>query len=339
MIPMSSFWRSVPGAAVGYWLADVGTRSTAAGAAIYGPLVLGFVYDSLVLGLYCSFVWKCPAIVLEHLYRIMINGAARRRESKKRGTEAQVRILDIGVGTGYYMAKTKLPESTSVTLFDLNTDCLEVASTRCRKAHSEVLNLDIETVCGDFLASDSDPSSIQCMLGPRKQGNKHYDVVFTTFLLHCLPGPPDRKAKALASLSRLVEPTSGVLCGATILGKGSREVCHSLVGRFVLFWHNLLGWFDNESDDTEVFVQALEEAFEIVSCQVIAKTFRYAQRDSYRRHKDNTYIVLNDLGEGDDEDSDGEWARNEVDPDFVASTSFRRSLSQRASRIMGRRRL
>ncbi|KAJ0124995.1 hypothetical protein J7T55_006338 [Diaporthe amygdali] len=70
-----------------------------------------------------------------------------------------------------------------------------------------------------------------------------------------------------------------------------------------------------------------------------AKTFRYAQRDSYRRHKDNTYIVLNDLGEGDDEDSDGEWARNEVDPDFVASTSFRRSLSQRASRIMGRRRL
>lgn len=275
---MSSFWRSVPGAAVGHWLADVGTRSTAAGTAIYGPLVLGFVYDSLVLGLYCSFVWKCPAIVLEHLYRIMIKGAAQRRESKKQGTEAQVRILDIGVATGYYMAKTKLPENTLVTLFDLNTDCLEVASTRCRKAHSEVLNLDIETVCGDFLASDSDPSSIHCMLDPRKQGNKHYDVVFTTFLLHCLPGPPDRKAKALASLSRLVEPTSGVLCGATILGKGSREVCHSLVGRFVLFWHNFLGWFDNESDDTEVFVQALEEAFEIVSCQVIGTVLFFEAR-------------------------------------------------------------
>lgn len=282
---MSSFWHSVLGATLSHWLADVSTRSTAAGTAIYGPLVLGFIYDSLVLGLYCSFVWRCPAVVLEHFYRIMINGAAQRRESNKPGTETRVRILDIGVATGYYMAKTKLPENTLVTLFDLNPNCLEYASTRCRQAHAELDNLDVETVCGDFLAAKSDPSSIHCLLDPESRGKQKYDVIFASLLLHCLPGPPERKANALAKLSHLVEPASGVLCGATILGKDSREACHSLIGGFVLFWHNLLGWFDNGSDDTEVFVQALENAFETVSCQVIGAVLLFEARCPRRMGK------------------------------------------------------
>lgn len=282
---MSSFWHSVPGATLGHWLADVSTRSTAAGTAIYGPLVLGFIYDNLVLGIYCSFVWRCPAVVLEHLYRIMIKGAAQRRDSNKPGTDAQVRILDIGVATGYYMAKTKLPENTLVTLFDLNPNCLEYASTRCRQAHGDLDNLDVETVCGDFLAAKSDPSSIHCLLNPESRENKRYDVIFTSFLLHCLPGPPERKAEALAELSHLVEPASGVLCGATILRKDSREACHSLVGRFILFWHNLLGWFDNGSDDTKVFIEALEEAFETVSYQVIGAVLLFEARCPRRMGK------------------------------------------------------
>lgn len=275
---MSSFWRSVPGATIGHWLADVSNRSTEAGTAIYGPLVLSFVYDNLVLGLYFTFVWRCPAIVLEHFYRIMINGAAQRRGSKKSGTEAKVRILDIGVATGYYMAKTNLPENTLVTLFDLNPNCLDVASTKCRKAHVEVINLDIETVCGDFLAANSDPCSMHSTLVSEGRGSKKYDVIFTSFLLHCLPGPPERKAKTLAGLSHFVEPGSGVLCGATILGKDSREACHSLVGRFVLFWHNLMGWCDNEKDDFRVFIRALEEAFETVSSQVIGAVLLFEAR-------------------------------------------------------------
>ncbi|KAH8778790.1 hypothetical protein F5883DRAFT_710647 [Diaporthe sp. PMI_573] len=264
---------------MGHWLADASTRSTAAGTAIYEPLVLGFIYDNLVLKLYCSFVWRCPAVVLEHLYRIMINGAKQRRESKKRGTQAQVRILDIGVATGYFMAKTELPENTWVTLFDLNPNCLEYASTRCRQAHVDVVNLDVEAVRGDFLASRSDSSSIHNLLDPARPDGKKYDIIFTNFLLHCLPGPPKRKAKALAELSHLVEPSSGVLCAAT---------------------------------------------------------FRYAQKDSYRRHKDNTYIVLQDLTD------DGYLEETRMstgsNPDSVISTSFRSSLSMKAERIIRRRR-
>lgn len=67
-----------------------------------------------------------------------------------------------------------------------------------------------------------------------------------------------------------------------------------------------------------------------------AKTFRYAQKDSYRRHKDNTYIVLQDLG--DDEALGQTRLSTESSSDPVTSTSFRRSLSLKADRIIRRRR-
>lgn len=67
-----------------------------------------------------------------------------------------------------------------------------------------------------------------------------------------------------------------------------------------------------------------------------AKTFRYAQRDSNRRHKDNTYIVLHDLT--DDEYLGETRISTESDPDSITSASFRRSLSLKAERIIRRRR-
>lgn len=286
----SSSFHSVLEATIGLWSADASTRPTAAGTVIYSPPVLGFIYDNLVLGIYCSFVWRCPTIVMEHLYRIMIAGAAQRREAKKEGTRPQIRILDIGVATGYFMSKTKIPDNTLVTLFDLNPDCLEYASTRCRQAHSDVVNLDVEAVHGDFLALRSDPSSIHNVLDPARRHEKKYDMIFTNFLLHCLPGPPARKVRALSDLSHLVEPVSGVLCGTTILGSHSREANHSWLGRSILFLHNLLGWFDNEKDDTMDFIRALEGAFETVSCQVIGAVLFFEAR--YPLHKDSVGSVL-----------------------------------------------
>lgn len=50
------------------------------------------------------------------------------------------------------------------------------------------------------------------------------------------------------------------------------------MGCFILFRHNLLGWFDNESDDTAVFVHALEGAFETVSYQVIGAVLLFEAR-------------------------------------------------------------
>ncbi|KAJ0273354.1 hypothetical protein COL940_009900 [Colletotrichum noveboracense] len=80
-------------------------------------------------------------------------------------------------------------------------------------------------------------------------------------LIHCVPGPPARKAEALIRLKSLLTP-DGKLFGVTILGKG---VKHNSMGKALMFWHNLFGVFGNTEDDMESFVGPLREAFEDVS--------------------------------------------------------------------------
>lgn len=264
---------SLLGASIRHRLARPDSRPTAAGAAVYSPLFLNLVYDRLVLGAYCTYVWRCPASAVESLYGRLIGGGGGGEERRGR------RVLDVGVGTGYFLASSPLPAGAQVTLFDLNPACLDAASARCREAHAGVPGLEVEAACGDFLAGEDDPASIRRVLGG--PGRPRFDVVLASMLLHCVPGPPGRKAAALASLAGLVEPASGVLAGATILGSGgggADEVRHGLPGRFVMFWHNALGMFDNERDDAATFVGALAEAFHDVEWEVVGAVLIFEAR-------------------------------------------------------------
>lgn len=255
---------SLISASIRHRFAKYDRRPTAAGAAVYSPLFLNLVYDRLVLGLYCTYVWRCSASIMAALYaRLIANDRGKR-------------ILDIGVGTGYFLASSRLPTDAKVTLFDLNPDCLDAASRRCLEAHREVPELEVKTVCGDFLAGKDELVSIH-----QKLQQQSFDVIFTSMLLHCVPGPPKRKAAALASLANLVEPQSGVLAGVTILGSGgigAEEVRHNLLGRFIMFWHNALGMFDNERDDAGSFVSALAETFHDVKWEVIGAVLIFEAR-------------------------------------------------------------
>ncbi|KAJ0123077.1 methyltransferase domain-containing protein [Diaporthe amygdali] len=266
---MASFFSSFLSAVLGHRLADINNKPTAAGAAVYSPVFLNIVYDRLVLGLYCTYVWRCPAAIIEHLYQKLL----QQPESGLDPRSNNIRILDIGVGTGYFVANTDpLSEDTSVTLFDLNPACLETASARCRAAHPGV---EVRTVCGDFLApasSDIRSNSIHTLLPPTQSRFTH---IFTTMLLHCLPGPPSRKAAALCSLAQHVEPKNGVLAGVTILGKGVR---HSLMGRFIMFWHNALGMFDNAQDDVMEIIRPLEDVFVDVQWRVVGTILLFEAR-------------------------------------------------------------
>lgn len=263
--------------------ADVSIETTKAGAAVYVPLFLNHIYDLFVLGICCSLVWRCPAIVIEQLHRMLVRGATQRKSLQvpERAGSSTVKVLDAGVGTGYFIARSQLPSNTSLTLFDLNQNCLDVASKRCQEAHADIAKLEVRTVRGDFLAPSTNTSSIHRLLDPQKEGNHRYDVIFTSLLLHCLPGPPNRKAKVLASLASLTEDT-GVLCGATILGYSQKDVQHSWPGHLLLFVYNLMGWFDNKLDDTETFIQALEGTFENVSWQVIGTVLLFEARSPKR---------------------------------------------------------
>ncbi|KAH8764142.1 hypothetical protein F5883DRAFT_422156 [Diaporthe sp. PMI_573] len=261
-------------ASIAHQLAKSDKRPTTAGAAVYSPLFLNLVYDRLVLGLYCSYVWRCPSKILQNLYNTLVGEpqTSTKDHASSVGSISPAvgkRILDVGVGTGYFLASTPLPESTSVTLFDLNPACLEAAVLRCKQSHAGLPGLEVGTVCGDFLAPANNPNSIHQKLVDSQQRPNRFDVIMTSMLLHCVPGPPQRKATALASLARFVEPQSGVLAGATILGDRAEGVKHNLLGRFILFWHNALGMFDNRGDDVIAFVGALRDQFHDVKWEIV----------------------------------------------------------------------
>lgn len=193
------------------------------GSAIYSPLTLAF-YDAWVLGISNRFAWRCPT------RRVLLPFFAE---------HVRQRHLDIGVGTGYYLARSELPLDVNVTLMDLNRASLDVAYDRFgRAATTRLLHDAFEPLPNDSV----------------------YDSISLFYLLHCLAGPVSLKTTLFnhlkTSLSR-----DGVLFGATILGD---EVAHNRFGRTLMSFYNRKGVFNNGGDTEAVITAALWENFERV---------------------------------------------------------------------------
>ena len=91
--------------------ASASSRSTD-GAAVYSPRVLK-IYDRWVLGFSNSYAWKCPtAGVLLPFFRKHLSADH----------------LDVGVGSGYYLAHSPARPGQQVTLLDLNENSLRAAA-------------------------------------------------------------------------------------------------------------------------------------------------------------------------------------------------------------------
>lgn len=231
---------------------------TTAGAQAYTPASLK-CYDTMVLGIVSPYGWKCSAKKLVSFFNDNI-------ESAKSTGSQRTRIMDIGVGTGYFPARAPLTESTDLVLVDLNQNCLDVTAPIVRAAHPSLFD-HITTFVGDFLAQGDEPISL-FKKGTLPEGG--FDAISLMFLLHCLPGPPARKADAVCRMGRLLRP-GGVVFGATILGKG---VSRNLLARLVLFMNNYFQVFDNHNDDAASFLKPLKKAysdvrFEIVGCMLL----------------------------------------------------------------------
>jgi SAM-dependent methyltransferase len=138
------------------------------------------LYDPLVLGPIARFVWRCPTTRLVDGYRQHIRD----------------RHLDVGPGTGYFLERSGVPSGSRVTIVDPNTNVLDHASRRLR-------HLDVTAVEADVLK----PLPVD---GP-------FDSAALHLVIHCLPGPPPRKATAVANVAAVLAPT-GVLFGASVLG-------------------------------------------------------------------------------------------------------------------------
>jgi SAM-dependent methyltransferase len=167
------------------------------------------LYDPLVLGLFTRVMWRVSTPEHVRLYREHIGS----------------NHLDVGPGTGYFLDHAGLPDGAKVTILDPNQDVLDHVTRRLRR-------LDVTAIRADALKPLPMP-------GP-------FDSAALSFVLHCLPGPMERKGLAIRNISNVLTP-DGVFFGGSILG---REAPHGWLGRRFLSVVNRRGAFDN-LDDTE----------------------------------------------------------------------------------------
>ena len=197
------------------------------GQSEYTPLLLR-LYDPLVLGPIARFVWRCPTPRLLERYREQI------REPH----------LDVGPGTGYFIARSGLPAGSRVTIVDPNRNVLAHASRQLR-------HLDVTAVAADVLK----PLPVDGRFNPAA----------LHLVIHCLPGPLSRKAAAVANVAAVLAP-DGLLFGASVLGRSGR---HGWAARRMLGAFNRRGAFGNLDDTEEGLRSILAESFENVELDVI----------------------------------------------------------------------
>lgn len=194
-----------------------------AGQAVYNPRVL-FWYDKL-LNVSNALIWRCTTQQVLNHYRHHISD----------------NHLDVGVGTGYYLDKCgfKHPQPR-IVLMDLNQCCLDKASQRLARYRPETV---IHNLFDDQW--------------PTLNG---FDSISFTYVLHCLPGTMEEKAKVLDRLKSLLNP-GGRLIGATILNQSDKA--NFLSRRFMRFY-NRKKVFCNYKDDPNEVEKTLKNVFDTV---------------------------------------------------------------------------
>lgn len=197
------------------------------GQADYGGMLLR-LYDPLVLGPISRYVWKAPAELGVAMYRRHI----------------QPNHLDVGPGTGYFIDHAGLSAGSPVTILDPNPNVLRHVSRRLR-------DLEVTAVEADVLK----PLPVT---GP-------FASAGLNAVLHCLPGPLDRKAVAIANIARVLAPEQ-TLFGATVLGRSAR---HTRAGQAILTAFNRRGVFDNLDDTEDGIADILRRSFTDVAIETI----------------------------------------------------------------------
>ncbi|KAI0460548.1 methyltransferase domain-containing protein [Xylaria acuta] len=214
-------------------------------ATIYTPTFLSIIYDVVVLRFNLRYMWRCRTdTVLEPFFA----------ENFSR------RHLDIGVATGYFLAKAlsrpfRAQAKHSIALVDLNPNPLNAAKARIL---SKAPNATVETVVADV--TEPPPKALQ---------DSAFDSISMFNLFHCIPG--EDKLRALSTYKDLLAD-GGVLTGCTVLG-GSHAT--NWFNYLYVKLYNRLGIFHNWDDKKEDFERALKENFEEVETTLVGMTLLF----------------------------------------------------------------
>ena len=191
----------------------------------YNRLLLA-VYDRFVLGFMARVVWRTSTPRLLGAYRHNVRD----------------RHLDVGPGTGYFIEHSGLPAGSTVTILDPNPTVLAHAARRLSAYR-------LDQVVADAL----EPLPVT---GP-------FASAGLNLVIHCLPGPMERKAAAIRNIAAVLEP-DGVLFGSTVLGLAGPQ---TRLSRFVLRLFNRRGAFDNLTDTESGLRDILAASFESVTIE------------------------------------------------------------------------
>jgi SAM-dependent methyltransferase len=186
-------------------------------------------YDLYVLGWNNHVVWKCPTRALVDHYRRHLSA----------------NHLDVGVGSGYLLDRSVPPTGARLVLFDRNPACLATTARRLSRVSPTCVR-------GDLLDA---PVGI----------GEPFDSIGVNYVLHCLPGPTERKAAVLDYLWTLLRP-GGTLFGATLLPDLAPD---DGIARWHLRVYNRMGVFGNADDTLDRLASALHARFSQVSLQPI----------------------------------------------------------------------
>jgi len=206
------------------------------GQAGYNPVMLA-IYDPWVLGFMSRVVLHVPIPPFVETYRANLGH----------------RHLDVGPGTGYFIAKAAPPKGTEITLLDPNPHVL-------RRAGRRLASLGPTAVEADVMK----PLPVS---GP-------FDSAAFSFVLHCLRGPDANKAIAIRNIADVLTP-DGVLFGGTVLGLEER---HTRPARAFLRAANKQGGFDNTGDTADGLRTILSESFDDVDVETVGSAAMFTAK-------------------------------------------------------------
>lgn len=188
---------------------------------VYTPRNLA-IYDKLVLGLFCSLVWRCPAREMRRLYDTCVGSCH----------------LDIGPGTGYFLDRCHFPTvQPEITLLDLNAECLKVSVKRLARYRPAICQANL--------------------MYPLPLPPHHFDSAGMNLVLHTIPGGWEGKGVVFKHVAEVLRP-GGMVFGTTVLAEG--VPMNRLTRKLLLAQHERAN-FQNQGDDPEGLRRQLARHF------------------------------------------------------------------------------
>ena len=192
-----------------------------AGQAVYNSLTL-LIYDLWVLSISNQFIWECPSSHILKLYNENISA----------------NHLDIGVGTGFFLARCQFPTNQPrLFLMDLNSNCLKTTSHRIKRYKPITKRVNI--------------------LERINFEERSFDSIGLNYLLHCLPGTMSTKEIVFKNIKPLLNP-QGIVFGSTILSQGIKP---NILANYLMKIYNKKGIFTNNEDDLETLKKIMKNNF------------------------------------------------------------------------------